>query len=54
LILESNERGEEEVKDESIRSEVKKIKKKVETLEKETVEIPDKSRSAYKLIVCLI
>ena len=34
LILESNERRKEEVKDESIRSEVEKIRKRVEALEK--------------------
>jgi hypothetical protein len=35
LILESNEKRKEEIKDEGVRREVKKIKKRVEALEKE-------------------
>ena len=38
LILESNERRREEIKDQSIRKEVEKIRKRVEALQKELVE----------------
>ncbi|MCJ7634139.1 hypothetical protein MUP77_17345, partial [Candidatus Bathyarchaeota archaeon] len=37
LILKSNDKRKEEVKDESIRSEVEKVKKRVEALEKELI-----------------
>ena len=38
LILESNEKRKEEVKDEDVRSDVEKVKKRVKALEKELVE----------------
>lgn len=38
LILESNEKRKEEVKDEGVRGEVEKVRKRVEALEKELVE----------------
>jgi len=39
LILKSNEKRKEEIKDESVRSEVEKVKKRVEALEKESIRI---------------
>jgi len=38
LILESNEKRKEEVKDERVRREVEKIKERVEALERELME----------------
>jgi len=39
LILESNEKRKEETKDEDVRNEVEKIKKRLEALEKQLVKI---------------